>query len=244
MAVERIHLLKVPVDIVPPECIEETIYSLLEKPGTKQIIFLSIWDLLRARRNSKFAECLKNADLILPISKSILKGAAFLKLAVPVRYNPFYAIISFLSALESRYKSLYLFGGRKKTLTQAEKNVRVTFPGIQFLGRYVGYYHKTREADIISAIYKASPSIVLMGDGIPDKDNWVYARRNRFSSSIFVYYKDIINIFSKRTKHISQKAFDKGKEKWIEIAHNPLKIFRIFPFFWYKILLIWYRIVK
>ena len=41
MAVKRIHLLNVPIDILPPEKMEETLLGLLERPGTKQIIFLS-----------------------------------------------------------------------------------------------------------------------------------------------------------------------------------------------------------
>lgn len=269
MLIERISLLKVPVDIIQPENMEEAIRNLLKKPGTKQIIFLSVWDLLKARRNNKFGECVKNADLVLPISKSLIKGATFLKLHVPVRYNPFSSIISFLSVLDSYHKSLYMFntetqtfqqaeknihetfpstlyllGGKKKTLTQVERNLHITFPNIRIIGRYVGYYPKNVEPNIISAIYKASPALVLVSDGIPEKNSWAFNRRNKFKSSTFVYHNDIFNIFSKRSKHISNKTFDKGLEIWPEIIHNPLKIFYIFPFFWYKLLLLWFRITK
>ncbi|MBO5137019.1 MAG: WecB/TagA/CpsF family glycosyltransferase [Spirochaetaceae bacterium] len=242
MAIERIHLLKVPVDILPPERMEEEILNLLQKAGTKQIILLSVWDLLKARRNDKFGECVRNADLVLPISKSIIRGASFLKLPVPIRYNPFSSIISLLSILESHYKSLYLFGGHKKTLVQAERNVHATFPNIKIIGRYVGYYPKNVETDIISAIYKASPSLVLVGDGVPEKNAWVFQRRNRFSSSTFIYNGDILNIFSKRKKRIPEKTFDKGLEIWSEIFHNPLKIFLFLPFMRYKFLLLWAKI--
>lgn len=244
MAIERIHLLKVPLDILPPGDIEKEVLSLLQKPGTKQIVFLSVWDLLKARCNDKFGECVRNADLVLPISKSIIKGASFLKIHVPVRYNPFSTIISFLSVLDTHYKSLYLFGGRKKTLVQAERNVHATFPNLHIIGRYVGYYPKSVESDIVAAIYKASPSLVLMSDGVPEKNAWAFNRRNRFSSSTFVYHKEILDIFAKRTKHISAKTFDKGLEIWTEIFHNPLKVVYIFPFIWYKILLVWYKITK
>ena len=77
MSIQRINLIGVPVDICRPEEMENEILELLAKPGTKQIIFLSIWDLLKARRRGDFSDCVKNADLILPVSKSILKGAKF-----------------------------------------------------------------------------------------------------------------------------------------------------------------------
>jgi N-acetylglucosaminyldiphosphoundecaprenol N-acetyl-beta-D-mannosaminyltransferase len=244
MAIERINLIGVPVDVCGPENLEAAILELLAKPGTKQIIFLSIWDLLKARRKNDFSECVKNADLVLPISKSILKGARFLKKPIPVRYNPFTAVIQVLSILDSHYKSIYLLGSHKKTLMKAEKNVHDTFPGLKIVGRYVGYYSKQDEDDIVQAIFKSQPSLVLVSEGIKDKNCWAYKRRNRFSSSIFLYYKDCFGIFSERIRRVSEKTFDRGQEIFVEVMHNPLKIFLIFPYFWYKTVLLWYRLFR
>ncbi|MCR4626626.1 MAG: WecB/TagA/CpsF family glycosyltransferase [Treponema sp.] len=242
MAVQRIEVLGVPVDVCPIEDLESEVLELLAKPGTKQIIFLSIWNLLKARGHNDYAECLKNADLIIPVSKSILRAAKFLRLPVPARYNPFYAMINLFSILEMHYKSLYLFGGYKKQLQVAEKNVRSTFPKLQIVGRYVGKYPAEVEKDVISAIFKASPSLVLLSGGIREKDVWSYRRRNRFSSSIFLYYKDAIGILSKRVKRVNDKTFDKGLEIIPEILHNPFKLFLAFPYLWFTILLVWARL--
>ena len=39
----RISLLGVPVDVCRPEDMDEVILEILAKPGTKQIVFLSVW---------------------------------------------------------------------------------------------------------------------------------------------------------------------------------------------------------
>lgn len=244
MAIERINLLGVPVDVCPPEQLENEILELLAKPATKQIIFLSIWDLMKARHKGDFSDCLKNADLILPISKSILKGAKFLKKTIPVRYNPFKAAIQILGILDSHYKSLYLLGSYKQTLDKAERNLRDTFPGIRIVGRCVGHYNKNVEDKVIEAIFKAQPSLVLQSDGIREKNVWAYKRRNRFSSSIFLYYKDAFGIFSERIKRVNEKTFDRGNEIFSEIIHNPFKIFLIFSFFWFILCLVWNKLFK
>lgn len=244
MGIERISVCGVPVDICGEGEIEEEILELLAKPGTKQIIFLSIWGLLKARRKNAFAECVKNADLVLPISKSIITGAKFLKKKVPVRYNPFRGIIDIFSVLDSHYKSLYILGGKKKTLQKAQWNVMSTFPNLKLVGRYVGYYHKTVEDDLIQAIYKASPSLVLVSEGIKEKECWAYTRRNRFTSSIFLYYHDAIGIFSERIKRVNDKTFSKGLEIIPALIKNPFKIFLLFPYLYYKIILVWYRVLK
>ena len=238
MAVQRIELLGVPLDICLPQDMEEVIMKMTEKEGPKQIIFMTIWDLLKARGNNDYAKCVRDADLVIPISKSILSGARFLKMNVPYRYNPFNAVISILSVLESHYKSVYLLGGRKKTIMTAEKNVRTTFPNLHIVGRYVGYYPKTVENDIMSAIHKASPSLVLVSEGIKEKDLWFYNRRDKFNTSIFIYYKDAVGIFGERKSRVSEETFNRGMEIWGEVVRNPLKIFLIFPFIWYNLLLL------
>ena len=242
---QRIELLGVPVDICRPEHFEAEILEILARPGTKQIIFLSVWDLLKARsKRNDFGQCIKEADLVLPVSKSILTGAKFLKKDIPVRYNPFTATINILSVLDQHYKSLYLLGGRIKTLGQAERNVHQTFPNLQIVGRYVGYYQKNMETDIVQAIYKSSPSLTLVSDGIREKNLWSYHRRNSFSNSIFLYYRDAFGIFSDRIKRVKETTFNKGREIWSEIAHNPFKIFLLLPFIKYGILLVWYRLFR
>mgnify|MGYP004447226523 CR=1 FL=1 len=242
--IQRIDVCGVPVDILRQETLEQEILEILAKPGTKQIMFLSIWNLLKARHNKDYAETLRNADLIIPVSKSIIKGAKFLKRELPVRYNPFEAVISVLSILENHYKTLYLLGGNRKTLMQAESNLHATFPDLHIVGRCVGYFSKNAEADVIQAIYKSQASLVLVSEGIKEKDSWSYHRKNQFSTSIFLYYKESFGIFSSRIQRVNPKTFERGHEVFVEVLHNPFKIFLLIPFLWYNLVLLWYKIRK
>lgn len=244
MAHTRINFLSVPVDIVPEQNLAQEIMEISQKEGSAQICFVTIWDILKARMNQDYMNCLKNSALVIPISKSILKGASFLKLEVPTRYNPFKAVISIMNAFDKNYRTLYMLGSRRESLMAAEKNVRATFSGLRIVGRYVGYYPKTSEADIVEAIYKASPSLTLLSDGVSGGDMWYYRRRKKFVTGIFLYYKDCFGIFSKRKRRVSEDLFNKGLELLPEIVRNPFKIFLIFPYMWYLIVLLWYKIFK
>lgn len=244
MAVVRIELLGVPVDVCQKTELEGKIFELLEKDGPSQILFLSIWDLLKARGKNDFAECVRNADLILPVSKSILSGARFLKKTVPVRYNPFDATISILGFLENRYKTFYMFGGRKKALLEAEKNVKKTYKNLRIVGRYVGYYKTAAEESVIQAIKKASPSLVLLSEGVKNRECWPYLNREKLPSSMFMYFRDGVGIFGRRIRRVNPVTFEKGHEIGAEILKNPLKIFLIFPYLWYIMLLVWNRLFR
>ena len=244
MAHTRINFLSVPVDIIPEQNLADEIMEISQKEESSQICFITIWDILKARFNQEYMNCLKNAAMVIPLSKSILKGAAFLKLPVPVRYNPFKAVISIMNALDKNYRTLYMLGSRRESLLSAERNVRATFSGLRVVGRFVGYYPKTSESDIVEAIFKASPSLTLVSDGISGGDMWYYRRRKKFVTGIFLYYKDCFGIFSKRKRRVSESTFDKGLEIWPEILRNPFKLFLIFPYLWYLIVLLWYKIFK
>ena len=245
MAIQRIKLLGVPVDICRPENLEGEIMELMARPGSKQIVFLTIWKLLRARsKKSTFAQCIRDADLIIPVSKSILMAARFLKCPVPYRYNPFNAVIQILSILERHVRSLYLLGGRKRTVMQTERNINSTFRALKVVGRYVGYYPKSVEENIVQAIYKASPTLVLLSEGVRDRDCWAYTRKNKFSSSIFLYYHDIFGIFSERKRRVSGESFEKGLEIWSEIFHNPFKIFLVFPYIKFLLILLFHKFFR
>lgn len=242
---KRIEILGVPVDICKPEELESAVLTVLEKSGTKQIVFLSIWDLISARnKKSDFKDCLKDADLILPVSKTILNTAKFLHIETPFRYNPFTTVIQILNILEAHYKTLYLLGGRKKALQTAEKNVRSTFRNLHIVGRYVGFYPKQAEDDVVAAIRKASPSLAIISEGIKEKNLWYYRRRESFSNSIFLYYRDCIGIFADRIKRVSEKSFEKGHEIWHEVAHYPIKMFLIFPYTGFLLLVLWAKIFR
>ncbi|GMO11815.1 MAG: WecB/TagA/CpsF family glycosyltransferase [Treponemataceae bacterium] len=235
MEVQRIHVLNVPVDICPVSALEEVILGLLQKEGPKQIVFLSLNDLLKARKNGEFRETIKKADLVLPISRSILRGATMLKLKTPILHNTFETVLCILTILETHYKSLYLFGGRKKTLGEAFKNVRTTYPSLQIVGRFVGYHAKAIENDIITAIRKTSASVVLFGDGIPDKLCWMHKRRSNFNAGIFIYYPEAIGIFSKTKKRTSNESRFGFLLKFFK---NPFNIFLLFPYVQYNLLLV------
>ena len=76
MAHTRINFLSVPVDIIPEQNLADEIMEIIvknsEEKVSSQICFVSIWDILKARINQDYLNCLKNASLVIPISKSIL----------------------------------------------------------------------------------------------------------------------------------------------------------------------------
>ena len=238
----RVNLLKVPVDIISPDQLGPYVYDLLKEKKEHNIVLLSLWDLLRARRIGEYRTYVQRAALVIPISKSIISGIKFLTGKKAYRYMPFDFIVSMLTILENREFSCYILGGKNKVLLKTEKNIRQTFPRLRIVGRYPGYFRRQEEAIIIKAIKKASPSLLLAGKGIRGKERWIARNNLSLGNGLRMWCSDIYDVFAERKKHPSRAAFNSGIE-WIGYCfQNPLKFFRVFPYFYYKLMLLIYKI--
>ncbi len=242
--IERIKILTVPIDILPPEQLQAHILEMAKKNQRQNIVLLSIWDLLRARRSGEYRNYVTNADLVIPISKSLVGGAKFLTKRIPFRYMPFDFIIAVLTALEKRNYSIYLLGSKRSTLKKAEKNIKQTFPNLRIVGRYTGRFNKQDKPVILEAIRKASPSLLLVGKGVRGREKWLAKQQNTLNPGMRLWGSDIFEVFAEQKKRPSHATFNKGLE-WIGFClRNPFRIFKFFPYMYYKMLLLMYRLFK
>lgn len=235
--VNRISILGVPLDILPPEGIEDLVKRFADEKN-HQIVLLSLWDLMRARRSGEFRTMIAGASLVLPISLSITKGARFLRRAEPVRYMPFDFVVKLLAALEKRGKSVYLLGSTKTSIQKAEGNIKSTFPGLRVVGRYAGRYPKQMESSIVEAVKKATPSLLLVGSGVPGREKWIPRNLARFNSGIYLWCSDLFEVFAERRSKPSRQLFRRGFEWLPLLIRRPWKAYRLFIYLWYNILIL------
>jgi len=241
---KRIHILNVPIDILPEEDFEDTIRDLLADKGQHQIIFLSFDAFLKARGNNEFARTVQQASLVIPTSKRIVKAAKFLKLPRPVRYMPFNFVIKLLGTLEKTRNTLYIAGMKPAGINIVSTNLRDSFPGLRIVGRCAGFFKADAEKDIILAIKKAAPSLLLGGNGIPGKDRWFYRNMKEFSSGLFLWCNDCFDIFLGKKQKISNEKWE-GKSYWFfKAVKTPWKFWKVFRYMIYLIRLLVERIKK
>jgi N-acetylglucosaminyldiphosphoundecaprenol N-acetyl-beta-D-mannosaminyltransferase len=240
----RVTFLNVPVDIISPEDLGPFIYDLVKQEKENNIVLLSLWDLLRARRYNEYRKYVLKASLIVPISKSIISGLKFLTGEKAFRYMPFEFIVGTLTNLENREHSCYLLGGKTNVLFKTEKNIKQTFPKLRIVGRYPGSFKRYEEPVIIQAIKKASPTLLLVGEGVRGKEHWIARNNASLGKGLRLWCSDIFDVFAERKKHPSKKTFENGFD-WIgDCFQKPYKFFRIFPYIYYNLLLMIYKIFK
>jgi N-acetylglucosaminyldiphosphoundecaprenol N-acetyl-beta-D-mannosaminyltransferase len=155
---------------------------------------------------------------------------------------PFDFIVSLLTNLENKEFSCYLLGGGIKVLQKTEKNIRQTFPKLRIVGRFPGSFKKSDELTIIKAIKKASPSLLLVGKGVRGGEYWIRKNNLKLGNGLRIWCSDIFDVFAEKKKHPSNAVFNRGLE-WIGYYfRKPYKFLRVFPYFYYKFLLLIYKL--
>lgn len=239
---KRIFLLDIPVDIVSLEDMEEEVTYLLSSDEVKQIVFISTLDLLKARRNSEYEQCLRTASLVVPTTAGLVRGARFVKKERLIRHMPFEFVIRLLGALEKQNLSLFLLGQKQQELMTIEQNLRTSFPKLKIVGRYTGFFPRELQSDIITAIKKAGPSLLLVGRGLSGKDMWLFSMKNHLNPGIVLWCGECFDIFSGKKDRIPKTAWESGSYKISELISRPWRILRAFVYLYYGILLLIHRI--
>ena len=230
---KRIYLLDIPVDIISLEDLEEKTKEMLSSDEVHQIVFVSTLDLLKARRNTEYEKCLRNASLVIPTTKGIIRGAQFVKKKKVIRHMPFEFVIRLLGALENQNQSLYLLGQKQQDLITVENNLRTSFPNLRIVGRYVGFFPREMQTDIITAIKKASPSLLLVGRGLPGKDMWVYSMRKHVNPGITLWCSECFDIFSGKKERIPKSSWDSGTYRISGFLRRSWRFLRMFVYLYY-----------
>jgi len=240
----RIKVLDVPVDCVEPDMTAAAVSRLLDNGEHNQIVFLTLRGLLKARRDPEFMRCLRDAALILPVSLPIVQGARFLGTGSPSLINTFDHTIRILSVIEKAKGSVYLLGARKPVLEVAEENLKGSFHGIRVVGRFFGFFPRTVEGDIVTAIKKSAPSMLLVGSGVPGRDKWILRHRKELNPGISLWAGNCFEIFAGIERQVSRPLHAAGLGVLSGIGRRPWRIGLILPYLYYLVLLLGYKIFK
>ena len=235
-------VLTVPLDIVSDDELEGRISSLLADEGRHQIVLLSAWDFVRAHGNSAYAIAVRKAAMILTSSKLVVWSAWFLRHREVPRYMPFDFVIRILTILESMGKSVYLIGGRPSYLQTAASNLRGSFPELQIVGRCAGYFPTVHEENILLAIKKAAPSLLLAGRGVPGKERWLLGHRRNLSPGLAMWCGNCLEVFAGVKSKTSRELWSKGLDFLPELLRRPWRLARALVYLFFLFLLVFNRI--
>jgi len=148
--------------------------------STNLVHFLNVAKVVKAQKDSCLHAALWDGDLVLADGKPLLPAAQGLGITLPTRVNGTDLMEKLLEVCEKRHYKIYLFGAKQEVIEDCVRNIRKTYPNIQFAGYRNGYYAKNEIDGIIENINESHPDILFVGLGTPQKELFAYRYRNKF----------------------------------------------------------------
>ncbi len=157
---------------------------------------------------------------------------------------PFEFVIRLLGVIEKINGTVYLLGEKNRELNISAGNLRDSFPGLLIVGRHQGYLSPEREQNVVMAIKKATPTLLLAGSGLKGGDRWIYRRRDDLGAAFTLWCGECFKIFSGKAQRISRKQWESRAHAFSTLIKNPVRLLGIFPRIGFGMLLLVYRIRK
>ncbi|MDA3955494.1 WecB/TagA/CpsF family glycosyltransferase [Oceanispirochaeta sp.] len=228
---KRISILHIPIDMLTEDEMDQAVKDLLEEEQSCQICLISYADIMKAQFNREYMDCLRSSRLNIPITTTLTFAAKYLKREKPPISNPFTLVIRLLGVLERNGKSIYILGSRKKNILKSESNLKASFPGLHIVGRYSGKFSQQEEKNIIMAVRKSAPSLLLTGKGLKGNNLWIYRNRNQFPAGLTLWGKTCFEVFSGRKNKPVNSTSGQIVRKSILSIILPWKILSYILFF-------------
>ena len=242
MLKKRVRLLDVNVDLIDQKQGISFIKDCFYTSGKHLVLFFFLYTLFRARRKKNYIKLLQSTDLIIPVSKAITNGIKFLKNEEKDLIIPFRFLLNAIHEAVEEKKSIYLYGSRKAVLEVAENNLKHSFPGIQIVGRCADYMGSKIEQDVVTAIKKAAPALVLVALQNRKENFWILRNIHQLPPAVYIGVNNFFEILADSKKMVPEKWQRAGLYGFYLFLRKPWRIWRIIPFLYYIFLLLIYKL--
>jgi len=222
----KTKILGVSFDNISPEQACEAALAFLDGDMPRVIFTPNPEMVMLARRDADFAAVLAAADLVVPDGIGIVYASRLTDSKIARRVPGIDLLADIFSHIKDTGASVFLLGGAPGVADDAAAKLAVSFPGLNIVGTYHGYFKDADDAEIISKIKDAKPDILLVGLGIPRQEKWIIRHKDAIGAKLLMGVGGSFDVFSGRLAR-APKIFQKLGLEWLfRLLRQPNRLWR------------------
>lgn len=142
---------------------------------------------ITAQSDTQFQNIIHEADLITPDGVGIVLASKLKKSSISERVTGFDLLHQLLNKGNKRNWSFYFLGTDEQTNKNAVREIEKLYPNVTIAGRHHGFFSKEEEPQILEAIKRSNPDILIVAMGAPYSDKWIYKHKENLSKVKVVF---------------------------------------------------------
>ena len=163
-------------------------------------------------------------SLVVPDGIGIIKAGKILNIEFKETIPGIELCLDLLNLLNSKHKSIYLFGASDEVVEALSKTINENYPNINVLGFSNGYIeNKDLEMEKIA---KLKPDVILVALGVPQQEILIGNHLKDFEKGIFMGVGGSFDVLSGKKKR-APKFFINTHTEWLyRIVREPKRLKR------------------
>lgn len=174
----KIDILGIKINKITSQNLMAKIQEFLYSGSGHYIVTANAEIIVKARNDQKFADIIKNADLVLPDGS----GPVFASWIISPKnkLSEWIAGIDLIYKIANSFDSLaqknriFFLGARGENAKLAAKKLKKNFPNIEVAGFFGGEAGKKGDRIAVSIINQAKPDILFVAYGAPNQEKWIF----------------------------------------------------------------------
>jgi N-acetylglucosaminyldiphosphoundecaprenol N-acetyl-beta-D-mannosaminyltransferase len=224
---ETVDLLGVHIHLVSMEEAVARIEEFIQDGSPRHVVTADASAVLRAHRDPRFREILRDADLVVPDGIGVVWAARLLGWRVPERV-PGVELVERLCALSAqRGYRVFLLGAAPGVAEEAARVLAARYPGLCVAGTHHGYFRPEEEGRILAMIQGSRPHILFVALGVPTQEVWISRHRGTLGIPVCIGVGGSFDVLSGRLRRAPRWMQHLGLEWLFRWYQEPWRWRRI-----------------
>lgn len=216
------------------------ILNLIDKKGIHYIHGLDPYKVMRIRRHITYKRIFNKAAYVFSAAGGMKWASRKMHDPLDEWINHISLIVDLVRLSEVKPISIYFLGSKPAIIERSFFNLKKSFPQMRVVGRHTGFFDKQREQDVIEAIRKTSPDILLVGLGFPFEIDWIEKNRKQFKDVVIISVGSSFDIISGLRKKAPDYFQNRGLTWIYRIFSRPYRLLAWLRMLHY-VLLVYFR---
>lgn len=199
---------------------------LINKASVSQVITINPEMFSEAEVNEKFAEVLRNAEMIIPDGVGV-KIALKINGIVSERIPGIDFAKKLLNMSAEKNWSVAIIGAKEEVVNKAGVNLRNEIPSLNLVYLHDGYFKDDNK--IYEDLKRVNPDIILVAMGSPRQEFFISNAKKVLNKGFMVGIGGSLDVWSGNVKR-APRIFQKTGMEWLyRTVTQPERLKRIFP---------------